>query len=100
MTAQEMFEQLGYEMYDHNFFDVPSQTMIPQDEPYLEYVERSENRGMKAEEHIVFKKRSKTVWVEALLEIKGNMCRMPAPLGWLEVCAIRKQMEELMWKTE
>lgn len=97
MTAQEMFEQLGYKKHDHNFFDVPKQTAFPQDEPYLEYVDRSENEGMKAEEHIVFKKCPKVVWVEALLEIGGKMHRTPAPLGYAEVCAIKKQMEELEW---
>lgn len=93
MDAKEMFKKIGYEFYDHNYFDVKSNTLIPQDEPYIEYSEQS----FKGEEHIKFCPYSHLVTVESFAYIGGERFRIPAPLNIDELKAITKQCEELGW---
>ncbi len=93
MTAKDMFEKIGYKQIKHNVFDEQPKAdeWITQDEPYILY--RDENEiGV---EEIEFRFYSKRVWVHAF--DKRINCRIPAPLSYDEILAIKRQYEELGW---
>ena len=90
-TAMEQFVELGYEVRDHNFLELPNPIgWTTQDEPTLTYFQASEF----GREVIVFHGFQKYVTVEAVLNDRG---RLPAPLRPKEIEAIHAQLVELEW---
>ena len=96
-TAKEMFEELGYKCIEHNTRVHDEYVLVPQDEPYIEYLAESDNLFIS----IKFCLWNRVIWTE-MVEINANKPykRLPVPLNCQEIEAIKKQMDELRWDIE
>ena len=96
-TAKEMFEELGYKCIEHNTRTHDEYVLVPQDEPYIEYLAESDNLFIS----IKFCLWNRVIWTE-MVEINANKPykRLPVPLNCNEIEAIKKQMDELRWDIE
>lgn len=96
-TAKEMFEELGYKCIEHNTRTHDEYALVPQDEPYIEYIAENNNLYLT----IKFCLWNRTVWTE-MVEINANKPykRFPCPLNYKDFLAINKQLKELRWDEE
>lgn len=97
MSADEMFEKLGYKKYDnHPEFDLPPEPNMwsTLDCRKLYYEQEGELMGGRhGLEHIEFFLMSEIVGFYALLDGKMTV----VPLNLKELAAINKKVEELRW---
>lgn len=95
-TADEMFEELGYEKYDnHPEEDYPPEPNMwtTQDERLIKYTQKGEVRGQYAREVICFYPKAKNVVCSAFIGNKATV----VPLSIQELQAINKKCQELGW---
>ena len=93
-TAKEMFMEIGYRCIEHNVRTTDEYSLVPQDEPYIEYLAESDNLFIS----IKFCLWNRVIWTE-MVEINANKPykRLPVPLNREEIEAMQKQIKELRW---